>query len=115
MALVTAGIVSYLVVGSEWQLLIPAVLTGAGQAILYPAVVAGGSASFPSRSRGVGTTLMLATIDLGTLVGAPLIGGIVFYGKQFGLPGYSVMFVVMATIVVAASGYYAIATRGAKD
>jgi MFS family permease len=115
MALVTAGIVSYLIVGVEWQLLIPAVLTGAGQAVLYPAVVAGGSAFFPSRCRGVGTTLMLATIDLGTLVGAPLIGGIVYFGKQLGLAGYPVMFATIASIVVASSGYYAFTTRARRN
>jgi MFS family permease len=114
MALVTAGILSYLLVSAEWHLMIPALLTGAGQAILYPAVVAGGSAVFPNRCRGVGTTLMLAMIDLGTLVGAPLIGGIVYFGKQLGLPGYSLMFVAIAAIVVASSVYYAIVTRGAK-
>ncbi len=114
MTLVVAGILSYLIVSVEWQLWIPAVLTGVGQAILYPAVVAGGSAVFPKRCRGVGTTLMLAMIDLGTLVGAPLIGGIVYFGKQLGLPGYSLMFVTIATIVVASSSYYAFATRSAK-
>jgi MFS family permease len=111
MILVVAGVLSYLVVSAEWQLLIPAVLTGAGQAILYPAVVAGGSAAFPNHCRGVGTTLMLATIDLGTLIGAPLIGGIVYYCKLFGLPGYPAMFLAIAAILVASGAYYALSTR----
>src|SRR4029077_7028384 len=68
-ATIAGGMISYLLVAVAWQLVFPALLTGAGQAILYPAIVAGGSASFPDRHRGLGTTLMLAAIDLGTLVG----------------------------------------------
>ena len=74
---IAGAMIAYLFVAVEWQLVFPAVLTGAGQAILYPAVVAGGSAAFPARYRGTGTTLMLAAIDLGTLAGAPLIGATV--------------------------------------
>jgi predicted MFS family arabinose efflux permease len=111
MVFVIVGLLSYLVVSAEWQLLIPAVLTGAGQAILYPAVVAGGSGVFPNHCRGVGTTLMLATIDAGTLIGAPLIGGIVYFGKRFGLPAYPAMFLTIATILIASASYYALDTR----
>ena len=111
MILIIAGILSYLLVSVEWQLLIPAVLTGAGQAILYPAVVAGGSGAFPNHCRGVGTTLMLATIDAGTLIGAPLVGGIVYFSKRYGLPAYPVMFLTIAVILVASATYYAIDSR----
>lgn len=111
MSLIVAGIASYLLVDRAWQLLIPAFLTGAGQAILYPAVVAGGSAMFPHHCRGVGTTLMLATLDLGSLIGAPLVGGIVHFGRVAGLPGYSLMFATIAAILTASGVYYAWASR----
>ncbi|HEV3416471.1 MAG TPA: MFS transporter, partial [Pirellulales bacterium] len=111
MALLVVGVASYLAVANEWQLLVPAMFTGAGQAILYPAVVAGGSATFPARYRGVGTTLMLATIDLGTLTGAPLIGGIVHYGREIGLPGYPAMFVCIAALLVVSTAFYAMVSR----
>ena len=106
---------SYLLVAAEWQLVFPALLTGAGQAILYPAVVAGGSAAFPEHDRGMGTSVMLATIDLGTLLGAPLIGGLVYGSKQIGLPGYPTMFICIAALLMTACVYYAWATRGAPS
>jgi MFS family permease len=113
MSLLVVGVVSYLAVATESQLLLPALFTGAGQAILYPAVVAGGSAAFPARYRGVGTTLMLATIDLGTLSGAPLIGGIVHFGRMIGLPGYPMMFVCIAALLIVSTVFYAGTGRSA--
>jgi MFS family permease len=113
-AAIAGGVVSYLLVAVEWQLMFPALLTGAGQAILYPAVVAGGSAAFPDQYRGLGTTLMLAAIDLGTLVGAPLIGAIVDRAKQVGAPGYPTMFVCVATLLVVAGALYALLTRPSR-
>jgi MFS family permease len=114
-AAIAGGVVSYLLVAVEWQLAFPALLTGAGQAILYPAVVAGGSAAFPDQYRGLGTTLMLAAIDLGTLVGAPLIGAIVDRAKQVGVPGYPTMFVCVAALLVVAGALYAIMTRPSRQ
>ncbi len=114
MLLLITGIASYLLVERQWHLLIPAVLTGAGQAILYPAVVAGGSAMFPPRCRGVGTTLMLATLDLGSLIGAPLVGGIVHFGRLAGMSGYSLMFATIAAILAASAVYYAVSSRGMR-
>jgi MFS family permease len=99
-----------LLVSVEWQLVLPAALTGAGQAILYPAVVAGGSAAFPDRYRGLGTTLVLGAIDFGTLAGAPLVGGIVDRAKQAGLPGYSTMFLCIAGFLIVAGAAFAAAT-----
>jgi MFS family permease len=106
---IAAAMFSYLLVTVEWQLVIPAALTGAGQAILYPAVVAGGSAAFPERYRGLGTTFMLGAIDLGTLAGAPLVGGIVERAKQVGLPGYPTMFLFVAGLLIAAGIAFALA------
>jgi MFS family permease len=114
MSLLIAGIASYLLVERQWQLLIPAFLTGAGQAILYPAVVAGGSAMFPHHCRGVGTALMLATLDLGSLIGAPLVGGIVHFGRLAGLPGSSLMFATIAAILAATGLYYAVSSGGTR-
>jgi MFS family permease len=112
---IAAAMFSYLFVTVEWQLVVPAVLTGAGQAVLYPAVVAGGSAAFPDRYRGLGTTLILAAIDLGTLVGAPLVGGIVDGAKRIGVPGYSSMFLIVAGLLIVAGTAYAVSTQASRS
>ena len=68
-----AGLLSYLLVSSRWQLGLPGMLGGVAHALLFPTVVARGSSAFPNRYRGLGTSMMLAMLDLGTLTGAPLI------------------------------------------
>ena len=47
MAGLTVGLTLFLLVQSEWQLIIPAIGLGCSHAILYPAVVAAGSITFP--------------------------------------------------------------------
>ncbi len=89
----------YLPVHSAWQLAIPATFTGIGHAVLFPAALAGGSATFPHWYRGLGTTLTLGMMDVGAMIGAPLAGGLVHHARVAGLPGYPTMFIVMASLV----------------
>ncbi len=86
----------YLVVRHETLMMIPAVMAGAGHALLFPSVTAGGCSHFPTRYRGLATTLMLAMYDVGSLVGQPVIGSIVEFSGAFGLPPYATMFVSMS-------------------
>lgn len=61
----------------EWQFLVPALACGFGHALLYPAIVSLGAGAFPRRYRGLGTTLVLGLIDLGTAVSPPILGAII--------------------------------------
>ena len=63
MASLVIGMLVYLPVHTEWQLSLPAILGGIAHAVLFPAVVAGGSGVFPPRHRGVGTTLTLGALS----------------------------------------------------
>ncbi|MCA9267590.1 MAG: hypothetical protein KDA41_03935, partial [Planctomycetales bacterium] len=63
--------------------------------------VAGGSMSFPGRYRGLATTLVLSMFDVANLASQPLIGGIIVYAPQFGLPGFGTTFVVIAGLLAA--------------
>jgi MFS family permease len=73
----TASMLTYLWVGSEWGLAFPALAAGTGQALLFPAVTTLGAESFPERYRGTATTLILGIVDMGGLCGAPILGLIV--------------------------------------
>ncbi|MFH1923846.1 MAG: MFS transporter [Planctomycetota bacterium] len=99
-------------VRSEWMFIVPGVVFGVGHAILVPATVAAGSTAFPSRYRGLGTTVMLATSDLGNLVGAPLAGAIVHFSGRVGLPGYPTMFVSLAGLLGVAGVAYGLTSWG---
>ena len=105
------GLLLYLTVRTEWQLVAPATCQGIAHAFLFPAVIAGGSSTFPSRYRGVGTTLVLAMFDLGTLFGAPAVGGILHGAAAAGLSsqaGYWLMFVIVAALMMLVTLIYGV-------
>jgi MFS family permease len=97
----------YPLASNEWTLAIPAGVAGFAHALLFPAVIGGGSVSFPSRFRGLGATLMFAMFDLGNLVGQPAVGGMLEAARHLRLPAYPTMFFTMATVLLLVAGAYA--------
>ena len=85
----------------------PDPLAGVAHAVLFPSVIAEGSTAFPERYRGLGTTLMLAMFDAGNLVGAPLVGGTVHFAREFSLPAYPTMILVVTCILFLVTAVYA--------
>lgn len=113
LASMVVSMLLYLPVRTEWGLVWPALFLGGAHALLFPAVVAGGTASFPTRYRGLGTTLILAMLDLGTLFGYPLVGAILYIAERAGLPKYPAMFVIVSALLAVVSLYYVWGSRGA--
>lgn len=107
MVFLILGIVSYLVVDRAAMLVVPAVLGGIAHAMLFPALMAAGAMSFPDRYRGLATMLMLASMDIGALVGSPLVGVTLEAAKWLALPAYPLMFVLVSALLAAATLYYA--------
>jgi predicted MFS family arabinose efflux permease len=101
----------FLLVRTEWGLMLPSVFYGIAHAILFPAGFAEGCCAFPSRYRGLGTSLMMATYDIGQLIGAPTAGLLVHFAGTFGLPGYPTMFVGVAILLALATSIYATAPK----
>ncbi len=114
LGLVMASQFLFLLVHSEWALMIPSVTYGIGHAILFPAGFAEGCCTFPPRYRGLGTSLMLATYDVGLLIGAPTAGLLVHCGQALGWPGYPTMFVGVSILLALAAGVYATAPLEVK-
>jgi len=109
------SVLLFLVVRSQWHLVIPALAYGISHALLYPSVVAAGSRSFPGRYRGLATTLVLAAWDFGLLIGSPIAGVVVHYSEWLGLPPYPTMFITIAGVMAATgSGYVFSAGRSRK-
>ncbi|HEX7379834.1 MAG TPA: MFS transporter, partial [Pirellulales bacterium] len=109
------GMLSFLLVKTEWQFVFPAVSIGIAHAFVFPAAVAGGSGAFPLRYRGLGTTLMLAMFDLGNLVGMPVVGEMLHWYKSLGLPDYPAMFVTASVSIFVVAGAYACCTRRSRQ
>jgi MFS family permease len=100
-----------LIVQMEWQLAIPAAAFGCFHAISFPAIVAAASAKFPARHRGLATLLVLASNDIGVLLGSPIAGGVVIASPVVGLPPYPTMFLMVASLLVIVGAGYAVASR----
>ncbi len=111
LAALVVSLLCYMVVETQWGLALPGVFAGISHAVLFPAVTAQGSSAFPNRYRGLGTTVMLAMLDIGTLVGAPLVGGLVEYSQNFGLPGYPTTFLVLSAGITLTGVFYAASGR----
>lgn len=111
LAALVGAMLLFLPVRTEWHLVAPAVLLGVAHACLFPSVVAGGSGGFPARFRGLGTTLILATVDLGTLIGAPTVGTTIRVANTLGLPRYPTTFLVVSGLLTLVAVVYAVASR----
>lgn len=91
-------------VAEAWQLVFPAVCSGFGHALLFPAVVSLGTEAFPREYRGTGTTLVLGFFDLGGALSAPVLGGIIDHFS--GGFGFHQMFYTSTTLtILVALGY----------
>ena len=102
----------FLVATSEWLLVLPGIGYGMSHAVLFPATVAMGTQCFPSRHRGLATTLILAMWDAGQVIGMPTAGAIVHYSPAIGLQPYPTMFLSMASVVAMAGLGYTWLSRG---
>ncbi len=106
-AMVT-GMLLFTIANNQWLLCLPAAALGIAHALLFPSVIAAGTAAFPARNRGLATTLVLAFFDMGTLVGSPIAGGIVSYAGVWGLPAFGTMFVSVAVMIGTSAVVYAL-------
>jgi MFS family permease len=105
------SVAMFVLVRSEWQLMWPAIAFGFSHAIVFPSVVAAGSATFPLRHRGLATLLVLAVYDIGQLIGAPMAGATLTYSPSAGLEPYPTMFLSMAGLLALVGMWYAVASR----
>ncbi len=114
MAGLTVSIALFLLVGAEWQLVLPAFGFGCSHAVLFPAVVTAGSSSFPVGNRGMATLLVLATWDVGRLIGAPTAGATLRLARLTGLPPYPTMFIAVTGLIALVCILYAASVFWAK-
>lgn len=92
LSLLSTSFLCYLPVAREWHLILPATIAGIAHALLFPSIMAAGTAAFPRRYLGVATSLILAMFDLGAFVGAPVIGAFLREAKQHTTMAYPLMF-----------------------
>jgi len=90
----------YLLVASYAWLIVPAIAAGVSHAFLFPAVMTAGARRFPAEHRGLAMNFMFAMYDAGMLLGAPLVGMVLWLARQVNLPDYPTMFAMLAVWVI---------------
>lgn len=101
-----SGQFSYLFVDKahSWLLIAPALITGAGHALMFHTATSLFVQTFPETSRGVGSAFALMVVDTGMIGGAPAMGWI---AARF---GYNAMFVTVGLFVLSAFAVYLLAS-----
>jgi len=112
----TCGQFLFLLVSSDGLLILPAIVSGFGHALLFPAIVSIGAGKFPVRYRGSGTTLVLGFTELGTALAAPVLGMLIDLGNEGGgTRGFSWMFISAGGMAAAVGLFYALTAARFPD
>lgn len=112
--LLSGSFLLYVPVTQIWHLVFPAVTAGVAHALLFPAIMSAGTSAFPRRYLGVATSLMLAMLDLGAFLGAPIIGTFLHAAKHNNLPAYSLMFVGVSVVLASVTAMFCLSSAGRK-
>ncbi len=99
LSLMTLSFLCYIPVTRTWHLIFPGAIAGVAHALLFPAVMAAGTAAFPRRYLGVATSLILATFDIGVFLGAPIIGAFIREAKHHTDAAYPITFAATAAAI----------------
>jgi len=105
MLLLGVGMLCLIGVRSQMQLIVPAILMGAGHCFIYPSMVDLCAGRFPPSQRGTGTALILASGDLGMLIGYTLLGELIE------ATNFDVALMLLAAEVFVAALVYGVARR----
>lgn len=99
LVLLSASFLCYAPATRSWHLTGPAALAGMAHALLFPSIVSAGTHAFPRRYLGVATSVILAMFDVGTFIGAPVVGACILAAKSHDLAAYSLIFTGTAAVL----------------
>ncbi len=98
------GMFCYPLVTSQhpWMIVVPALLCGMGHGLMFHTMTSLTIQPFPVAVRGTGSALALMMLDLGTIVGSPILGAI---GDAH---GYGALFTTIGCLCLIAGGVYVV-------
>ncbi|TWT81791.1 major facilitator superfamily transporter [Planctomycetes bacterium CA13] len=83
-----------------WMIVVPALLGGVGHSLMFHTMITLTLTRFPHAAHGTGSTLALMTLDLGMIIGAPLLGLI---GQHY---GFAALFATVGVVCICAALVY---------
>ncbi len=102
-----AGLLCLTGIESQWQLVLPGLLMGAGHCFIFPSMVDLAADRLPFEYRGTGTALILGAGDLGMLVGYVGLGELI---ETF---GFDTAIITLAATVLVGAAVFGIVRRDA--
>ncbi|MES2792653.1 MAG: MFS transporter [Planctomycetota bacterium] len=112
LCLMTLSFLCYIPVTRTWHLIFPGAIAGGAHALLFPSVMAAGTAAFPRRYLGVATSLILATFDIGVFLGAPIIGAFIREAKHHTTAAYPITFGATAIAIACVTVIFCCSSAG---
>lgn len=112
LTLMSISFLCYIPVTQTWHLIFPGAIAGVAHALLFPSVMSAGTAAFPRRYLGVATSLILATFDIGVLLGAPIIGAFLREAKHHTTAAYPMMFAGTSVVIAAVAILFCCSSAG---
>ncbi|MCH8150397.1 MAG: MFS transporter, partial [Planctomycetes bacterium] len=107
LVLQAVGIFSLVGISTQWQLILPAVVMGAGHCFVFPSMIDLAAGRLPDVDRGIGTSLILGAGDLGTVIGFFVMGEII---SRF---GFDKCLTALAITVLVGATFFAYCRRRA--
>lgn len=104
--LLAAGLCCLLGIRGEWQLMPAALLMGAGHCFVFPSLVDLAASRLPPDHRGLGTSLILGSADLGMLIGFGSLGVVI---ERF---GFNAAIGALVASLLLAAAYFERSRRG---
>ncbi len=102
MMLMAAGLCCLLGIESQWRLIPPGILMGAGHCFIFPSMVDLAAGRFPAEHRGTGTSLILGAGDVGMLIGFGALGELI---DAF---GFDTALLTLAGLLLVSAGAFAL-------
>ena len=107
MLLLAVGVSRLTGIQTQWGLILPALLMGAGHCFVFPSMVDLAAGRLPPDYRGTGTSLILAAQDIGMLTGFVVLGEVI---DRF---GFDTALWSLVTLVLIAAATFAVTRRAA--
>jgi len=111
LVLLALSFLCYAPATQDWHLILPAGLAGMAHALLFPSIVSASTSAFPRRYLGIATSVTLAMFDVGTFIGAPVVGAFIRLAKSNDWAAYPWMFSGTAVVIFLIAGWFWFRTR----
>lgn len=107
LVLQAVGVFSLVGIATQWQLVLPAVVMGAGHCFVFPSMVDLAAGRLPHEHRGMGTSLILGAGDLGNVI------GFFVMGEMISRVGFDTCLTALAITILMGAAFFAYCRRSA--